>query len=110
MRSGLLSKNKKGWFIYAYALETKEIVTWNYGQRSAKTVKDLYSKLNNLEADTFCSTDWKAFAKNLPAAKYKIGKAYTKHIEEANLSLRTRNWRVVRKSVCFSKKQTTLWS
>ncbi len=99
-------KRKKRWLLYAYAPETDEIVAWSWGSRSAKTVKNLYDKLKNLEVDTFCTDNWKAFAKVLPAQKHKVGKAFTRHIEGVNLCLRTRNRRVVRKTVCFSKKQT----
>lgn len=99
-------KRKKRWLLYAYAPETDEIVAWVWGTRSAKTVKALSVKLKAVEVDTFCTDDWKAFAKVLPADKHQIGKAYTRHIEGVNLCLRTRNRRVVRKTACFSKKQT----
>ena len=75
-------QRNKQWLLYAYAPETDEIVAWSWGNRSAKTVKNLYAKLKDLEVDTFCTDDWKAFAKVLPAQKHKVGKAYTKHIEE----------------------------
>ncbi len=99
-------KRKKRWLLYAYAPETDEIVAWVWGNRSTKTVKALSVKLKAVEVDTFCTDDWKAFAKVLPADKHQIGKAYTRHIEGVNLCLRTRNRRVVRKTACFSKKQT----
>lgn len=99
-------KSKKRWLLYAYAPETDEIVAWSWGNRSAKTVKNLYTKLKELAVGSFCTDDWKAFGKVLPAQKHKIGKAYTKHIEGVNLCLRTRNRRVVRRTACFSKKQT----
>jgi insertion element IS1 protein InsB len=99
-------KKKKRWLIYAYAKESDEIVAYSWGKRSAKTVKALYAQLKDVQIDTFCSDDWKAFSKVLPADKHKIGKAYTQHIEGVNLCLRTRNRRIVRKTACFSKKQT----
>jgi len=99
-------KNKKRWLIYAYAKETDEILAYSWGKRSAKTVKALYAQLKDLQIDTFCSDDWKAFSKILPADRHQIGKAFTKHIEGVNLCLRTRNRRIVRKTACFSKKQT----
>ena len=98
-------KKKKRWLLYAYAPETDEILAWSWGQRSAKTVKNLYTQLEALEVEYFCTDDWKAFAQVLPAEKHLIGKAYTRHIEGVNLCLRTRNRRVVRKTACFSKKQ-----
>ncbi len=99
-------KKKKRWLLYAYAPETDEIISWSWGNRSAKTVKKLYTQLQDLTISTYYTDDWKAFAKILPAQQHQIGKAGTKNIEGVNLSLRTRNRRVVRKTACFSKKQT----
>ena len=73
-----IKKKKKRWLMYAYAPETDEIIAWNWGSRSAKTVKALYSQLKDLEITTFYTDDWKAFAKVLPTQKHRIGKDGTK--------------------------------
>ncbi len=69
-------KNKK-WLIYAYCPENQEVVAYVFGDRSEKTIKDLYAKLakNNITVDEFCTDNWKAFAKILPKKKHKIGKS-----------------------------------
>lgn len=102
-----VGKRKKGkyWLLYAYSPETDEILAYACGSRSAKTLKELLKKLKAVEIEEYCTDDWKAFKKVLPAEKHIIGKAYTKNIEGVNTSIRARNRRFVRKTTCFSKKK-----
>ena len=102
-----VGKRKKGkyWLIYAYCPETDQILAYSCGSRSAKTVKELYKKLQQVQIDEFCTDHWKAFAKVLPDEKHTIGKEYTKNIEGVNTCLRARNRRLVRRTTCFSKKK-----
>ena len=106
-------KNKK-WLLYAYCAENQEFVAYVFGDRSEKTIKSLYAKLseNNITVadcrpDEFCTDNWKAFAKILPKKKHKIGKKYTKAIEENNNYIRSRNRRTVRKTCGFSNGAAT---
>jgi IS1 family transposase/transposase-like protein len=100
-------RRKKGkyWLIYAYSPETKEVLAFVSGTRSAKTVQRLYDKLRSLEIEEFCTDNWNAFVKVLPKEKHRIGKEYTKHIEGVNTSLRAKNRRLVRRTTAFSKKK-----
>jgi len=100
------TKKNKVWLLYAYCPETQEIVAYVFGDRSEKTIKELYAKLaeNKIIVDEFCTDNWKAFAKILPKNKHKIGKKYTKNIEGNNNYIRSRNRRTVRKTCGFSKK------
>ena len=102
-----VGKRKKGkyWLIYAYCPETDQILAYSFGSRSAKTVKELYKKLEKVQIDEFCTDHWKAFAKVVPDEKHTIGKEYTKNIEGVNTCLRARNRRLARKTTCFSKKK-----
>ena len=102
-----VGRRKKGkyWLLYAYCPETDEILAYTCGSRSAKTVKELLKKLEDVEIEEFCTDHWKAFAQVIPAEKHTVGKAYTKNIEGVNTCLRARNRRLVRKTTCFSKKK-----
>ena len=99
-------KKQKRWLFYAYAPETDELLAYSWGSRSRKTVKKLYQQLQSLTIDWFCTDDWPAFQQVFQADKHLIGKAYTKYTEGVNLCLRTRNRRIVRKTACFSKKES----
>lgn len=107
-----VGKRKEGkiWLIYAYSPDYDEIVAHvtggrHPGDRSAKTVKSLYEKLAGIEVGEYCTDEWRAFQKVLPAEKHRVGKEYTKHIEGVNTSLRARNRRLVRQTTCFSKNE-----
>ncbi len=97
-------KQKKVWMLYAYAVEEDEILAFSMGKRSAGSVQNLFVKLKALDIGVFLTDDWEAFSAVLPKAKHLIGKQYTKNIEGINTFLRTRTRRLVRRTVCFSKK------
>ncbi len=97
-------KEKKVWMIYAYAVEEDEILAFTMGKRSAEAVRNLFVKLKALDIDAFLTDDWEAFSTVLPRAKHWIGKQYTKAIEGINTFFRTRVRRLMRRTVCFSKK------
>lgn len=100
-------RRKKGkyWLLYAYAPENDEVLAFVCGSRSRHTVRKLYSALAGIAIAAFCTDSWKAFREVFPSEKHRIGKAFTKHIEGVNTSIRARNRRFVRKTTCFSKKK-----
>ena len=97
-------KEKKVWMLYAYAADEDEIIAFTMGKRSAAAVRNLFVKLKHLDIEHFLTDDWEAFGTVLPAAKHLVGKQYTKAIEGINTFFRTRVRRLVRRTVCFSKK------
>lgn len=97
-------KEKKVWLLNAYAVDEDEIIAFTMGKRSAQAVPNLYVKLKLLDIDLFLIDEWEAFGAVLPKAKHLIGKAFTKAIEGMNTFFRTRVRRLMRRTVCFSKK------
>jgi insertion element IS1 protein InsB len=97
-------QQKKVWMLYAYSAEDGEILGFAMGKRNSKTVSNLLLKLKALEIDFFLTDNWKAFKVVLPYEKHLIGKQFTKAIEGVNTWFRTRLRRLVRRTVCFSKK------
>ncbi len=98
-------KENKRWFLYAYAPETDEILAYVWGKRDTKTARRLYGLIEHLEVMWYCSDDWRLFKAVLPYDRHLIGKCFTQAIEGVNTCLRTRNRRVARRTVCFSKKE-----
>ena len=98
------NKEKKVWMLYAYAPQEDEIVAFTIGKRSAETVRRLMMKLKHLDIQWFLTDHWEAFHTVLPAKKHLAGKQYTKNIEGINTWFRTRVRRLMRRTVCFSKK------
>lgn len=97
-------KKKKVWMIYAYAADNGEILGFAMGKRNCKTVQNLMLKLKALDITFYLTDDWEAFKAVLPKEKHLIGKHFTKAIEGLNTWFRTRLRRLVRRTVCFSKK------
>ena len=97
-------KEKKVWMLYAYAVEEDEIIAFTRGKRSAGAVRNLFVKLKALNIDLFLTDEWEAFKVVLPKKKHWVGKQYTKAIEGINTFFRTRVRRLMRRTVCFSKK------
>jgi IS1 family transposase/DNA-directed RNA polymerase subunit RPC12/RpoP len=97
-------KEKKVWLLYAYCADSGEILGFTMGKRSIKTVKNLMVKLKHLEVGFYCTDDWEAFSAVLPYYQHLIGKQFTRAIEGINTWFRTRVRRLVRRTVCFSKK------
>ena len=98
------NKQKKVWLLYAICGQSGEILAANWGKRNKKSIKALLKKLQEREINFYCTDQWKAFAEVLPKEKHIIGKKYTKKIEGINTWFRTRLRRLVRRTVCFSKK------
>ena len=98
------NKQKKVWLLYAICKNSGEILAASWGKRDKRNIKTLLKKLQWLEINFYCTDHWRAFAEVLPKEKHIIGKKYTKKIEGVNTWFRTRLRRLVRRTVCFSKK------
>ena len=98
------NKKKKVWLLYAICRDSGEILAASWGKRDKRNIKALLNKLQNLEINFYCTDQWRAFTEILPKEKHIIGKKYTKKIEGINTWFRTRLRRLVRRTVCFSKK------
>lgn len=97
-------KKKKVWLIYAYSHEDQEIIGFTLGKRNAKTFQNLLVKLKDITIDFYCTDLWEVFSAALPYDSHIIGKQFTKAIEGMNTCFRTRIRRLMRRTVCFSKK------
>ena len=90
--------------LYAYAAKEDEIIAFTMGKRSAASVRNLLVKLKSLDIGVYLTDKWEAFRAVLPKHKHKAGKPFTKAIEGMNTFFRTRVRRLMRRTVCFSKK------
>ena len=101
-------KAKKYWLLYAYCRHTGEIVSWVWGNRDKKTVKQLWSNLKSagVSFKQICTDNWEAFKGVFGDCKHLIGKCFTQGIEGNNCRLRHRISRLIRRTCCFSKKKS----
>ena len=49
------TKQKKVWILYASCVETKEILAVTMGNRSKKTVLELYNRLKDIQVNFWCT-------------------------------------------------------
>ena len=97
-------KQGKRWVWYAYCPDTRKILAFQIGKRNDKTCKKLFEKLKHLTIHQYCTDDWKSYKKFIPPEKHVVSKKMTQKIERQNLNFRTHIKRLVRKTICFSKK------
>ncbi len=78
---------------------TGQVLEWECGDRSARTLKRLYARIAHWDVEFFCADDLAAYAKILPSEKLVTSKALTIGIEQNNG--RQRHW------FCRFRRKTT---
>ena len=108
MRTFIGKKSKLRWIVYALDRETKQVVSFNVGRRTNKTLKRVIQSLE-------FSNAYKIYTDKLKNYRYLITKKLhntkvhcTNHIERHNLSIRTHLKRLNRKTICFSRSLVVL--
>ncbi len=101
-------KGQKVWIWIALERQTRRVVGFAVGDRSAETCRKLWASLPaDYRKRAICYTDfWEAYASVLPAKRHRpVGKeaGETAHIERFNNTLRQRCANLVRKTLSFSK-------
>jgi insertion element IS1 protein InsB len=102
--SFVASKAHQRWLWYAIDHATGKILAYVLGSRKDEAFIKLKALLEPFGITRFYTDDWGAYERHLDSESHVVGKENTQKIERKNLTLRTRIKRVVRKTLCFSKK------
>jgi len=107
--SFVAEKQQKQWVWLALDRETREVVGFHIGDRSAKAAQALWDSLPLVYRENALaySDFWEAYSSVFPEDRHQaVGKDSdkTNHVERFNCTLRQRVSRLVRKTLSFSKK------
>ena len=85
--------------------DTGELLDWECGNRSSKTLKRMLDRLKVWDVQFYCTDEWESYRSLLPAEKLVMSKKVTVGIERNNC--RNRHWfkRFCRKSIVVSKSR-----
>lgn len=85
--------------------DTGELLDWECGDRSRRTLKKLVGRLTVWDVEFYCTDEWESYRSLLPADKLVMSKKVTVGIERNNC--RNRHWfkRFCRKSIVVSKSK-----
>jgi insertion element IS1 protein InsB len=104
MWSFVRSKEQQRWLWYAIDPATGKLLAYVFGDRKDEAFVRLKVLLAPFGITRFYTDDWGAYERHIEPKNHIIGKENTQKIERKNLTLRTRIKRLVRKTICFSKK------
>ena len=108
MRTYIGKKSKLRWIVYALDIETKEVVSFNVGRRTNKTLKRVIQSLELSNAQKIYTDKLKNYRYLIEKKLHNTRIHCTNHIERHNLSIRTHLKRLNRKTISFSRSLVVL--
>jgi IS1 family transposase/transposase-like protein len=108
MRTYIGKKSLLRWIVYALDRESKEVVSFNVGRRTNKTLKRVIKSLELSKARKIYTDKLKNYRYLIAKKLHNTSVHSTNHIERHNLSIRTHLKRLNRKTICFSRSLMVL--
>ena len=97
-------KDDQRWLWHAIEHSSGTILAYVLGTHEDKAFLELKELLRPFGIKKFYTDNWGAYRRHLNPEEHEVGKKNTQKIERKHLTLRTRIKRLVRKTICFSKK------
>lgn len=97
-------KSEQHWIWHAIDHNSGKVLAYVFGRRKDEVYKELVALLKPFGINKFYTDGWAAYSTNPVAEEHIVGKRNTQKIERKHLTWRTRIKRLVRKTICFSKK------
>ena len=98
------------WLVYALEKSSKNVVSFNIGKRTNKTLSRVIETLQLSEAKKIFTDRLKNYRYLIEEKIHSVKRFGTNHIERKNLTLRTHLKRLNRRTICFSKSLLILVS
>lgn len=98
------------WLVYALEKNSKNVVTFNVGKRTNKTLSRVLDTLKLSDAKKIFTDRLKNYRYLIDEKLHTVKRFGTNHIERKNLTLRTHLKRLNRRTICFSKSIVMLMS
>lgn len=98
------------WLVYALEKNSGNVVSFNVGKRTNKTLSRVLDTLKLSEAKKIYTDRLKNYRYLIEKKLHSVKRFGTNHIERKNLTLRTHLKRLNRQTICFSKSQIVLIS
>ncbi len=108
MRIFIGKKSRLRWLVYALDRETKQVVAFNVGRRTNRTLSVVLKSLFLSKAQTIYTDKFKNYGYLISRKIHRTAFRSTNHIERHNLTLRTHLKRLNRKTICFSRSLAVL--
>ena len=107
MWSFVRCKKAQRWLWWVEEAATGRVLAFVFGRRTHATFRRLLAVLAQAAwtVEQWFTDAWGAYEASLPATRHQKGKAPMQRLERKHLTLRTRLKRLMRKTICFSKKQ-----
>lgn len=91
------------WLVYALEKNSKNVVSFNVGKRTNKTLNRVLDTLKLSEAKKIFTDRLKNYRYLIDEKLHSVKRFGTNHIERKNLTLRTHLKRLNRRTICFSR-------
>jgi insertion element IS1 protein InsB len=110
LRTFYKSKKHLIWIVYALDKVTKQVVSFNIGARTNKTLATVTKSLTLAKAKTIYTDKLINYKYLIDSKIHNFKNRATNHIERHNLTMRTQLKRLNRRSISFSKSAIILYA
>jgi insertion element IS1 protein InsB len=108
LRTFIKRKENLIWIVYTLEKDSKEVVCFNIGKRTNKTLNYVIQSLKLSQAKKIYTDGLKNYKFLIEKKIHCIKQYATNHIERHNLTIRTHIKRLNRRTLCYSKSAGTL--
>jgi len=109
IRSFVGNKDRLIWIVYALQRQTREVVSFNVGSRTNKTLNVVLQTLQNAKAKRINTDGCKNYKYLINKRIHKVLRFGTNHIERNNLTIRTHLKRLSRRTICYTRSISLLF-